>query len=215
MSKYTTQLRFICESLAGYSESQGYGKMEDVIQTAIPKIFDFDFPVYEESYRNVLCTKILKHFYLREIGGETYGQWKMWLNTRLNEIMPYYNMLYKQWGEDFDIFANTNLKTSRNIEHDDTTTGENTQNDLEKYSDTPQGSLTGLENDEYLTSASAKKTETDLNQKFTSTEDYIETIKGKNGGDTYLELFIKYKNEMLNIDTMILNDLDDLFIQLW
>ena len=31
MSKYTTEVRFICETAAGYTESQGYDKVEEVI----------------------------------------------------------------------------------------------------------------------------------------------------------------------------------------
>lgn len=95
MSKYTTELRYICETEAGLSESVGQTKIKDVIAKAIPKIFDFDFPIFDESYRNVLETKILKHYYTREIGLETYGLWKLKLDTKLNEIMPFYNQLYK------------------------------------------------------------------------------------------------------------------------
>ena len=45
MSKYTTELRFICESLAGYDSSQGYGKVSEIIENSWDKIFDFDFPL--------------------------------------------------------------------------------------------------------------------------------------------------------------------------
>lgn len=213
MSKYTTQLRYICESVAGYDESQGYNNFEIVIQAAIPKIFDFDFPVYDENYRNVLCTKILKHFYLREIGFETYGQWKLYLNTRLNEIMPYYNALYKQWHE--ELFDNTNINTERTITHNDETTGNTAQTDIEKYSDTPQGSIQNIENDSYLTSANIKNTDTDNKQNFNSTEKYLENIKGKSGGDSFIEMFDKFKSKIINIDMMVLSALDDLFLQLW
>ena len=87
MSKYTTELRYICEMYAG-GESKGYSDVNKVIQAAIPKVFDFDFPIFDEAYRNVLCTKILKHYYTREIAAETVGLWKLWLDTKMNEIMP-------------------------------------------------------------------------------------------------------------------------------
>ena len=82
MSKYTTQVRFICESYAGFDESVGYSKADEVISKAIPMVFDFEFPIFDEAYRNVLCRKILRHYYTREIGAETVGLWKKWLNTR-------------------------------------------------------------------------------------------------------------------------------------
>ena len=64
MAKYTTEVRSICEVYAGYNEEQGYNNVNDVIKKALPKVFDFDFPIYDESYRNVLETKIIKHFFM-------------------------------------------------------------------------------------------------------------------------------------------------------
>lgn len=95
MSKYTTEVRFICESVTGREESKGYADVDTIIEEAIPYIFSFDFPIFDENYREVLCTKILRHYYTREIGLETYGLWKLKLQTKLNEIMPYYNKLYE------------------------------------------------------------------------------------------------------------------------
>lgn len=95
MSKYTTELRFICETEAGYSENQGYKNVKNVLAQAAPKVFDFDFPIFDEQYRLPLEIKILRHYYTREICEETYGLWKLRLEDRLNNIMPYYNQLYK------------------------------------------------------------------------------------------------------------------------
>ena len=95
MSKYTTEVRFICEAYAGHDMSSGYGEVNSIIQRAYPQIFDFDFPMFDPEYRSVLCQKILRHYYTREIGFETVGLWKLKLETKLNEIMPYYNKLYE------------------------------------------------------------------------------------------------------------------------
>ena len=54
MAKYTTELRSICEAYAGYTEQQGLSKVDDIVSKALPKIFDFDFPIYDEAYRSVL-----------------------------------------------------------------------------------------------------------------------------------------------------------------
>ena len=104
MSKYTTQVRFICESLAGLTESKGYDDVNSIIETAAPKIFSFDFPMFDESYRGVLEKKILKHYYTREIGLETYGLWKLKLDTKMNEIMPYFNQRYQSETLQFNPF---------------------------------------------------------------------------------------------------------------
>lgn len=191
MSKYTTELRFICEQFAGYSESQGYQNINAVISSAIPKVFDFDFPIFDESYRNVLCTKIIRHYYTREICEETVGLWKLRLETKLNEIMPYYNQLYKSELLYFNPLYDTEMTTENTGSKEETTektekdiankrggneynrsntdnavthnesTTETTVNDnssedstsKDLYSDTPQGSLQNVDNEEYLTNA--------------------------------------------------------------
>lgn len=94
MSKYTTELRFICETAAGLSESKGFNNVDGIIEAARKKIFDFEYPIFDEDYRQTLETKILKHFYTREIGSETVGRWRLWLDATMNEIMPFYNKLY-------------------------------------------------------------------------------------------------------------------------
>lgn len=39
---------------------------------------------------------------MEEIGGETVGLWKLWLEDKLNAIMPYYNKLYETTVKDYD-----------------------------------------------------------------------------------------------------------------
>ena len=95
MSKYTTEVRYICENYANQTESKGYNSVQNILDNSWDKVFDFDFPIFDENYREPLCKKILKHFYTREIGEETVGLWKLRLDDRMNEIMPYYNQLYE------------------------------------------------------------------------------------------------------------------------
>lgn len=112
MSKYTTEVRFICETYAGLDESADYMGIDEVLDKSRGKVFDFDFPIFDENYRNVLEDKILKHYYTREIGAETIGLWKLWLNTRMNEIMPYYNQLYASEVIKFNPMYDVDLTTT-------------------------------------------------------------------------------------------------------
>ena len=109
MSKYTTEVRFICESYAGLSDSVGLTNVNTVLQNSVDKVFDFDFPIFDENYRRPLEIKILKHFYTREICAETVGLWKLWLNDKLNVIMPYYNQLYSSTLLEFNPLYDVNL----------------------------------------------------------------------------------------------------------
>ena len=94
MSKYTTELRFICEMASGCTESKGYDDIEEIVTLAAPNIFN-NYPIFDEEYRPVLNKKILMHYYTREICEETVGIWKLRLASRMNEIMPYFNKLYE------------------------------------------------------------------------------------------------------------------------
>ena len=183
MSKYTTEVRYICEHFSGLSESVGYNDVEQVIKNCLPKVFDFNFPIFDESYRTVLETKILRHYYTREIGLETVGLWKLKLNTKLNEIMPYYNKLYKSELIDFNPLYDVDLtreretkgngtkdtelsenrtnsnNTDRQFNGDEKSNSDGTQNQNTNgngnsmFSDTPQGSITDLQAGKYLTTA--------------------------------------------------------------
>lgn len=307
MSKYTTQVRFICETAAGLSESEGQASVKQIIAAAIPSVFDFDFPIFDESYRNVLETKILKHYYTREIGLETVGLWKLKLDTKLNEIMPFYNQLYKSELIEFNpmydvdltrdhnlkreeitkqdatekgtiektgsVDDNTHTETNDNQNSESTTDIQNTtgstsreqlvsnKTHYDKYSDTPQGSLQNVQNDTYLTNArmvndtdsqagettvsgndtstgtttsssstdgtndternistndsEEKSVSQNLNKNLNSIDDYIEHVKGKNGGVSFSAMLNEFRTTFLNIDMQIIEELSDLFINLW
>ena len=219
MSKYTTQVRFICETAAGLTNSVGFNDVNNVLDQCWKNVFNFDFPIFDEQYRSIICRKILKHYYTREIGEETVGLWKLRLDTRLNEIMPYYNQLYKSELLKFDPFVDTDITTMHTLDstgNTESNTSDN-QNSKERFSDTPQGSLSRIEDDSYLSSAtisdSSRASET--NATIWSTDEYIENIKGKRSGVLYSEMLTKLRETFLNIDMMIINDLDDLFFGLW
>lgn len=159
MSKYTTEVRFICENSAGLSESEGANNVDSILDKCWNKVFNFDFPIFDENYRQVLCKKILKHYYTREIAHETVGRWKLALNAKLNEIMPYYNQLYKSELLEFNPFYDVDLtrsregsgtsnRTSNNTEINSGTSknvssgsGTNNTVTLNRFSDTPQNSM--------------------------------------------------------------------------
>ena len=190
MSKYTTEVRFLCESVTGHTESEGFNSIEQILTDAAPLIFNFSWPIFDENYRLTLEKKILRHYYTREISEETVGLWKLRLDDRLNNVMPYYNQLYESALLDFNPFYDVNLKRthtsqqtgnrsntfgedenvkeesayndknkSEGISNDiengsnanktvatDTQSGSASKNQWDKYSDTPQGGVTGLDN---------------------------------------------------------------------
>lgn len=191
MSMYTTEVRYICEHYAGLDESKGYNEVSDIIKKARRKVFDFYYPIFDEDYREVLETKILKHYYTREIGFETVGLWKLKLDTLMNEIMPYYNKMYESELLEFDPFKDVNKRVehegsdrgTKNTDADSTTNTTGTVNyegetdTWNLYSDTPQGGVDGIvaayddiADNAYLTDARNIKT-TEENETNTTGED--------------------------------------------
>lgn len=287
MSKYTTEVRFICESKSGLENSKGCDDVDEILNNSWNKIFTTKAEIFDENYRSVICKKILKHYYLREICSETVGIWKLWLNTRLEEILPYYNQLYKSALLEFNPLYDVNITRTHNrtIDENKTENGTSTETSTDKntgsgtrdntasgtnnnsgtssvtdngssnskdlYSDTPQGALTGVETEKYLTNA-RKISNTDSstsestnsgsgeykdtgNVKYTdtserantkngsntntgtlnNTEEYLESVSGKQGGGSYSAMLNEYRETFLNIDRMVIGEFDDLFFGLW
>lgn len=177
MSTYTTTVRYICEYYAGLDDSAGLTQVDSIIDKSWNKIFD-DFPIFNEDYRAPLCKKILRHYYMREIGSESVGLWKLWLTNTMREIMPYYNQLYesalitydplsttkytrtgneKNTGSETASTSQTNTTTGTTTTSDETTTTDNgttTGKVTDRKSDTPQGGIDGIESNKYLSEAS-------------------------------------------------------------
>ena len=190
MSKYTTEVRFICENSAGLSESEGADNIDSILDKCWNKVFNFDFPIFDENYRQVLCRKILKHYYTREIAHETVGRWKLALNAKLNEIMPYYNQLYKSELLEFNPFYDVDLtrsregsgtsnRTSNNTETNSGTSknvssGSGTSNTdtLNRFSDTPQNSM----DTQGITDSVPLTTVTKVNEDNTTTNESTDTL---------------------------------------
>lgn len=251
MSKYTTEVRFICEHDAELENSLGATFVNQVLDKAWNKTFTTDVAFFDENYRAFLCKKILKHFYTREIGAETVGLWKLWMNTKLEEVMPYYNSMYKSALLEFNPFYDIDLtrkqdrKTDTGSKNDgtanntqDVTSNRNTDSKLREsewdlYSDTPQGAVTDLEKERYLTNARKITRDNEANTKETgnvntvgtnvtsttgtvnSVDDYLETVRGKAGGASYSKLLNEYRKTFLNIDMMVIEEFEELFFGLW
>lgn len=251
MSTYTTELRYICETLAGLDDSAGYADTDNIIKAAAPKIFDFDFPIFDPLYKLPLCKKIIEHYYTREIGEETYGLWHLRLRARMRDIMPYYNQLYKSAQLIFDPLTDTDVITTHTLTRGEKSeaetkgtnsgtssgTGKNstteTANREQDYSDTPQGDSTGVLDKKYLTSvtvenntgttsgtqeSSSQTTGTSSGtekRSANSVDDYVERVTGKRGGQSYSNLIAEFRETFINIDNMIIDELADLFINLW
>lgn len=260
MSKYTTELRYICQTFSGLDENSS---INDILENSWDKIFTKNWDIFDESYRKELCIKILRKFYTREICAETVGLWQLWLDATMCEIMPTYNKLYESETFKYNPLYNVDITTTysgnshevgigttditdtnkaeTNGEIETKNTKEQTDGfySSDRYSDTPQGGLTDIENNKYLTNVrlidhddtinsevngkansknnieSKSSTETENNTAKSNTNDWEERVIGKNNGENYSKIIQDFRNAIINIDKMIIDELRPLFFNLW
>lgn len=251
-------VRAICETLAGNIVSN-VSNFQSVISAAAPKVFNFNFPIFDESHRKELEEKILLWYYDREIGFRTVGRWQLGLAQYLNRIMPYYNEMYKTTSVSYDMLNDVDITesyshTSQGGEEQksgreaigssttsqngtDTTSANSSGNTTSATSDTPQGTISDVDNYSYLTNynkstnssqnggtvtsnninvSDNSTTEYGVSTKNDTREDnYEKTTSGKSGGKTYPEMIMEYRKAIANVDSMIIDELEDLFLSVW
>lgn len=185
------------------------------IKNLMKNHFDFgltSYPIFDESYRETLNNNILYYYYEDEIGVETPELFKIYLNRTLDRIMPYYNNLYKEQIKMLDKGLLTNVNYEEKSTRDIKTNSNSTNKGKGLYQDTPQGAIdmTEFENQHYATNLTMNKN--DDSQEGSSNEEYLRTIIGNNGNRYPIELLRDIKNNLMNIDNLIIEELEDLFM---
>lgn len=207
------------------------------IQTLINNGFDFQldkYPIFDENYRETLNNKILNHYYDAEIGFETAPLFRHYLLAKLNEIMPLYNIMYEKQKDLLEnIFGNVNLtetfegenSNNSNVSNNSQSNSTGNSNMKNLFQDTPQGELdtTAIKNQKWATNLTLNENNTNGNITDNSTSvgnsngtnNYIKKIIGNNGGKYNIELLKEIQNSIINIDIMIINELQDLFMGIY
>lgn len=238
MSKYTTEVRYICETIKGQWVDKTEVSVIDRCTAAAQVIFDADneeskfgtdsvYRMYEAIKHPDVLVKILYHYYTREIGFETYGLWRQKINCLLRERLPEYKALYKSVDEEYSVFDDVNYTreyagtNTSEAESESSNTSSADSKQTQKYSETPQGGLDGVESGKYLTtativentnsSAGSGKSSTSGNGSTKSTE----TIKGKQGTASYSKMAMEYRQAVYNVDMKIIEDCAPLFMNVW
>ena len=219
MSKYTTQLRWVIEQ----AENDTHGTYEPGIYTeaSYKKIGLSTYPIFDETYRTQLNNKIIDHFYFREIGMETVANFAWFLRRKMNEIMPYYNQLYESVDlvtepvNEIDVTYLEHIDAKSNNTANSTTTTD----DSNVYSDTPmdfiEDGLDAIKRGEYASNANYDQGEsnTDSTANTNSEQDRLRTEKGHRRSQS--DLLLKYRETFINIDMMIIEELETLFMGVW
>lgn len=193
---------------------------------------DFDKAAFEQ--------KVIDHYRFRQIGQETVGRFLHYFRTRIREIMPYYVQVYEfdaKFRNIDDPLESYNLTETfrQSTAGTGRTTGTNTASQssessgtsesLNKFSDTPQNSVDNLDN--YLTNATRITGEetgsssgsssgtSESSTEDTGTVEHELTRKGNIGVQPLGGEVLNIRSAFINIDMQIIDELRDLFLQVY
>ena len=195
-------------------------------------LFDQPYNLYNNELKPYFEEKFFQHFMFHEIAFDNINIFKQHLIATLNDIYPKYKQLYETEirCQDIDFMLNKDLKESYIRKLNGETEGDSqatsnsnntsTNNDLSIANDTPQNRVDDL--DKYMTSASKSNSNSTNNSLSTAknrvknksfnTEEYELISQGNIGVTSSAELLEKWRAVLINIDEMIFNELENLFL---
>lgn len=148
-----------------------------------------DYPIFSESYRPLLNSKIVEHFRFCEIGSETPAMFKYYINRTMNEIMPFYNDLYKTTLLDFEPLTNYKYK-DETLQNENQTTQAQNESSSKHNSSNIQTNKNQSDNEyggeDTLTQNStneSKKTGSDINEIKSNIEDITNSTQKQINSD--------------------------------
>lgn len=207
MSKYTLELRYL------YEDEKF-------------NLFSFPYNLYDNDLKPWFEEKFYQHFMFCEIGFDSVAMFKQRLMSKLNDIFPYYKQLYETEiaSKDIQFMLNKDLKetyvreltsnSNSSQESNATSNGLSTAGQLtpsliansqkiDKFMDTAQK--------DNATSNSTSTGESTGNSK----EEYSLLSQGNIGITSSAELLAKWREVLINIDLMIFEECNDLFMQIF
>lgn len=232
MAKYTALIAEECWSYISNTTGKTIDEVklmsfDDICSASRPLIFDFNYPIFNESYREQLEINFIKFFYTYEIGSETWRLFKDRLNADMAIKMPYYNKLYESQLMEYDPFTTVDLvETNKGqriangtSETDSKGHSESGVNSNNVYSDTPQTLLNDLDyatnmTKNNVTNVADTSQEDSAQTESMTNDDFTTTRKGQNGYDNNI-LLARYRDNLINVDYLLFNDLLENFMMIY
>ena len=195
------------------------------------------YPIFDEGYRAKLNEKIVAHYALREIGSETPQMFVFYLGRTMREQMDYFNQLYLSAQRKFDPFVTSDVRQEMDSTSVNESSGKSSgtqSNESTAHStfnsEFPQTRIDDFR--KYATSASQTDstgdTHTSTQQDSTATASSVSNTDYAHSSDkgnsvahtvgtsgSQSQLLLDWRSTMLNIDMMVINSLENLFMGVW
>lgn len=240
MAKYTIELRKVCDYYGRETVENWFKDYEIsnyLTSTQVEQITKFN--VWSKDR---LATKIVDHYFMREIGFETPALFKHYAKVKMQEIMErQLPKIYSNFLE-YDPLSNVDFteeytreiigtgKNEGTTEGNSNSNSSNNANGLNINSDTPQGQISkeNILNGTYATNTNASETKSSINDNTTTsstansssesstTEKFTRHQEGDNGVIITNQRLVKeYREIIVAIDEEIINELNILFMGLY
>jgi len=184
------------------------------------------YPIFDEGYRKILNGKIIDEYYVQEIGTESVDNFVLILRKKMDQVMPYYNQLYKSQQLEFNPLLTMDIHSVGTNVIDGTETVQATnKSDSDTKSESratnlnfPQTAL--ADNADYATSAVDSNATSEVDA--TSNQESESASNTQSNSDNHVtgyqgissNLIVAYRNSLINIDTMVIDEIKDCFMLL-
>ena len=168
--------------------------------------------------KDKLASKIVDHYFMREIGQETIGLFKHYAKITMVELMEEYLPLIYSSSIEYDPLVNVNYSEQFERSASVDSTGSSNSSGLGVMSDTPQGQISkaSILGGSYATSTNANENEVSSESGSDTSESYTKTIRGNSGvSATSQKMIEQYRNNIRAIDREIIEKLEPLFMGLY
>lgn len=217
MSKYTIELRKIIDTL-GEQEVLSWFMNYDIHDY----LTDDEIAVIEKRgtfSKEHLAKKILRHYYMHEIGLETVALFKHYAKMAMDEIMEQKLPLIYSAAIEYDPLVNVDFTETYSGMNSGSENGitQSAGNGLSIQSDTPQGKINkaSILAGDYASSTSGNEsTATGSSQSNTEqSQEYTRKTKGNSGvSATAQKMVQQYRENIIMIERDVIKDLASLFM---
>lgn len=168
--------------------------------------------------KDKLAKKIVDHYYMREIGFETPYLFQHYVKVAMNEIMEKKLPLIYSASIEYDPLVNVDVTKSFTRAINNTLNSSDNASGLTVNSTTPQGEISKatILAGKYASSTQAGESTNQSATAGNTQEASTETTKGNSGvSATAQKMIQQYRENIIAIDTDIINELNDLFMGLY
>ena len=194
----------IMNSIANYDVEEKT-KIRDLAGATHKKIFDFNYELSSALNKDEFEINILNHFIMRRIGYDTFTAFQLYLENKLKEILPYYNLMFEAF-KDYNLFNGGEVITRTTVDNKNMDTSGNSDSES-RFSEYPLNELNDINDGSYVSNQTTVKSNVTNN----TTED---NTTNENITRTPIDKMTIYRNYLetkRSVMSMIYRELEILF----